>query len=74
MPTYLVTPASSRVPAARLMAVDLVDLGAQVAAHMARHKHLTRGASYDIEIGADRGAINQAGLPRPLTFDINKES
>lgn len=74
MPTYLVTPDTPRVPAARFAAVDLFDLGQQVAHHLARHKHLRRGLHFDAQIGDDHGAIHQPGLSRPLTFSITKEN
>lgn len=74
MSTYLVTPDTPRVPAARFVANDLFELGQQVAAHMARHKHLRRGLRFDAQIGDQYGAIHQTGLRRPLTFTITKES
>lgn len=72
MPTYTVTPDARRVPAARFVAEDLVDLGHQVARHFTRHKHLSRSIPFNAEIGAEFGAIHQAGLPRPLTFTITE--
>lgn len=71
--TYLVTPADTRLPAVRLVAVDVVDLGSQVAQYFARHRRLVRGIRYHAQIGDAVGAIDQDGLPRPLTFDIVKE-
>lgn len=72
--TYLITPAYARVPAARMVAEDLFDLGAQVAAYFARHRRLSRGVAYDAELGDEHGAIRQSGLPKPLTFTIAKDS
>jgi hypothetical protein len=71
--TYLVTPADTRLPAVRLVAVDEVDLGSQVAQYFARNRRLVRGIRYWAEVGDDVGAITQPGLPRPLTFTIAKE-
>ena len=71
---YLITPTDVRVPAARMVADDLIDLGEQAAAYFARHRRLTRGVPYDAQIGDDRGAITQSGLRQPLTFTIAKES
>lgn len=71
---YLVIPDDVRVPAARMVAVDLFDLGAQVAAYFARHRRLTRGVPYDAQLGDEHGAISQSGLRKPLTFTIAKDS
>lgn len=71
---YLVTPADTRVPAARMAADDLIDLGAQVASYFARHRRLTRGVPYDAQLGDDHGAITQSGLPKPLTFTIARDA
>jgi hypothetical protein len=71
---YLVTPADQRVPAARMVAEDLFDLGQQVASYFARHRRLTRGVPYDAELGDEHGAIRQSGLPKPLMFTITKDS
>jgi hypothetical protein len=73
MATYLVTPDAARVPAVRLVAGDLVDLGRLVAAHLARHKRLRPGLPYEAFIGDDHGAIHQSGLTRPVTFAIEQE-
>lgn len=73
MATYLVTPTSTRAPAIRVVAGDLIDLGEQVAVHLTRHRHLTRGVPYHAQVGDDRGAINQAGLRAPVTFTIRQE-
>lgn len=70
---YLITPTDLKVPAARMAAGDLIDLGAQVAAYFARHRRLTRGVPYDAQLGDDQGAITQFGLPKPLTFAIAKD-
>lgn len=69
--TYLVTPADTRVPAVRIGAVDVVDLGQQVAVHLTRHRRLSRGVPYDAHIGDDHGAIRQGR--QVLTFTIRKE-
>lgn len=71
---YLVTPADGRVPAARMVAEDLIDLGSQVAAYFARHRRLSRGVPYDAQLGDEHGAIRQSGLPKPLMFTVTKES
>jgi hypothetical protein len=71
--TYLVTPADTRLPALRLTADDAIDLGAQMASYFARNRRLVRGVRYQAQIGDDAGAIDQHGLPRPLTFTIAKE-
>jgi hypothetical protein len=71
---YLVTPDDVAVPAARMVAEDLFDLGAQVATYFARHRRLTRGVAYDAQLGDDQGAITQSGLRKPLTFTIAKDS
>lgn len=73
MSTFLVTPAHSRVPATRVTAVDLFELGEQVARHLARHKAIRTGR-FDAEIGDDHGSIWQPGLPRPINFHISKEN
>ena len=73
MATYHVVPDAARVPAARFVASDLVELGDQVANHFARHKHLRRGLRFDAQIDTEVGAITQAGLVRPLTFAITEE-
>ena len=70
---YVVTPADRAVPAIRVVATDLVDLGAQVAAHLTRHRRLTRGVPYDAEVGDARGFIRQAGLRQPVAFTIVQE-
>ena len=70
---YLVTPADTRVPAARMAADDLVDLGAQVASYFARHRRLNRGVPYEAQLGDTEGAITQSGLRKPLTFTIAKD-
>ena len=74
MPTFAVTPDARRVPAARFVAENLVDLGQQVASHFTRHKHLTRGVPFRADVRADHGAIHQPGLPGPLTFSIVEEA
>lgn len=74
MDIYLVTPDSARAPAARVAAADLIDLGNQVASHLARHRLIRRGMSFQAQIGDGHGAINQSGLLRPVTFTIHKES
>jgi hypothetical protein len=71
---YLVTPVDARLPAARMVAEDLIDLGSQVAAYFARHRRLSRGVPYDAELGDEHGAIRQSGLPKPLMFTITKDS
>lgn len=74
MATFHVVTDRPRLPAARFAADDLVDLGAQVASFLARHRVLSRAVPYDAQVGSDRGAINQTGLQRPVTFVITKES
>lgn len=74
MATFHVTTDRPAVPAARFSADDLIDLGAQVAGHLTRHRVLSRAVPYDAQVGDDRGAIHQSGLPRPVTFVIRKES
>lgn len=75
MAVYLVTPTNPKVPAVRLAADDLIDLGNQVAAYMARHKQLHRSLPYAAEIGDDYGALHQHGaIPKPVTFHIAQES
>ncbi|WP_224279078.1 hypothetical protein [Nocardioides lacusdianchii] len=74
MGTFHVTTDRPKVPAASFVAEDLVDLGAQVASHLARHRVLSRAVPYDAQVGDDCGAIHQSGLPRPVTFVIRKES
>lgn len=71
---YLVTPADTRVPAVRMVAEDLIDLGEQVAAYLTRHRRLSRGVPFDAQIGDDHGSIRQSGARQPLTFDICKEN
>lgn len=71
---YLVTPADTRVPAARMVAEDLIDLGHQVAGYFTRHRRLTRGVTYDAQLGDEHGAIRQSGLPKPLIFTIARDS
>jgi hypothetical protein len=71
---YLVTPDDTRVPAARMVAEDLIDLGYQVASYFTRHRRLTRGVPYDAQLGDEHGAINQSGLRKPLTFTIARET
>lgn len=71
---YLITPDDVRVPAARMAAEDLIDLGSQVASYFARHRRLNRGVSYDAQIGDTEGAITQSGLRKPLTFTIAKDA
>lgn len=71
---YLVTPDDARVPAARMVAEDLFDLGAQVASYFARHRRLTRGVPYGAQLGDESGAITQSGLRKPLTFTITKDN
>jgi hypothetical protein len=70
---FLITPTDAGVPAARMVAEDLIDLGDQVASYFARHRRLTRGVPYDAQVGDDHGAITQSGLRRPVTFTISKE-
>ena len=70
---YLVTPDDVAVPAARMVAEDLFDLGAQVASYFARHRRLNRGVPYDAQLGDTEGAITQSGLRKPLTFTIAQE-
>lgn len=74
MTLYLVTPDNPRVPAVRLLADDLVDLGTQAASYLARHKQLHRGVRYDAQIGSTAGAIHQAGLTKPVTFTVEAQS
>lgn len=74
MATFTVTPDATRVPAVRLAARDEVELGNQIAVHYARHKHLSRAIPFQAQIGSDVGAIHQAGLTKPLTFTIRKDS
>lgn len=74
MSVYAVTTDRPKVPAARFAATDLVDLGNQVAGHLARHRVLSRAEPFHAEVGDDRGAIHQSGLQRPITFTITKES
>lgn len=71
---YLITPTDQRVPAARMAADDLIDLGEQVAAYFARHRRLTRGVAYDAQVGDEHGSIRQPGLPKPLMFTIARDS
>lgn len=71
---YLVSPTDTRVPAARMVADDLFDLGDQVATYYARHRRLIRGVAYDAQLGDEHGAIRQSGLRQPLTFTIAKEA
>lgn len=63
-----------KVPAATFAADDLIGLGEQVAAYLARHRVLSRAVPYDAQVGNDRGAIHQTGLQKPVTFTIRKES
>ena len=74
MPMFLITPDTPRVPAVRVVATDHFDLGEKVAAHLCRHKHLLRSVNYDAQIGDEVGQIFQAGMRRPITFTITKES
>lgn len=74
MGVFHVTTDRKAVPAARFVADDLIGLGTQVAAYLARHRVLSRAAPYDAQVGNDRGAIHQSGLQRPVTFVIRKES
>lgn len=71
---YTVTTDRPKVPEARFVADDLIGLGEQVAAFLARHRVLSRAVPYDAQVGDDRGAIHQSGLQRPVTFLIRKES
>ncbi len=74
MSVFHVTTDRTKVPAARFVADDLFDLGAQVASHLARHRVLARAVPYHATVGNDRGSIIQDGLQRPVTFVIRKES
>ncbi len=74
MPVFHITTDRPRIPAVRLAADDLIDLGAQVAAYLARHRVLSRAVPYDAQVGDTHGAIHQDGLPRPINFTIHKES
>lgn len=74
MATLHVVTDRPKVPTARFAAEDLIDLGEQVAGHLARHHVLSRTVPYDAQVGDDRGSIHQSGLPRPVTFVIRKES
>jgi hypothetical protein len=74
MGVFHVTTDRPAVPAARFVADDLIGLGAQVAAHLARHRVLSRAVPYDAQVGNDHGAIHQTGLQRPVTFVIRQES
>ncbi|WP_210651313.1 hypothetical protein [Nocardioides sp. SYSU D00065] len=74
MPTFYVTTDRPQVPAARFAAEDLVDLGEQVASHLARHRVLSRAVPFHAQVGDDHGAIHQSGLLRPVTFTITQES
>lgn len=70
---YTVTTDRPKVPAARFVAADLIDLGEQVAFYLARHKVLSRAVPYQAQVGDDCGAIDQDGLQRPVTFTVQKE-
>ncbi len=70
---YTVTTDRPKVPAARFVAANLIDLGEQVAFYLARHRVLSRAVPYQAEVGDDSGAINQDGLQKPVTFTIRKE-
>lgn len=74
MTTFHVVTDRPKVPAARFSAEDLIDLGQQVAGHLARHRVLSRAVPYDAEVGDDHGSIHQSGLLRPVTFTITQES
>lgn len=74
MPIYRIVTDRPKVPAATVVADDLIELGQQVAAHLARHRVLSRAVPYDAQVGDDRGAIHQSGLQRPITFTIAKDS
>lgn len=75
MALYTVTPDTNLVPAGRFNATNPTELGPQVAAHYRRHRHLNRGLGFEFGLSPDqsRGVIRQAGLPKPLTFAIQKE-
>lgn len=70
---YTVVTDRPALPEARFVAEDLIQLGRQVAAFLARHKVLSPAVPYDAQIGDDHGAIHQDGLRRPITFTIRKE-
>ena len=74
MGTYTVTTDRRNVPVVTVTAEDLIDLGEQVARHLARHRVLSRAETYQAEVGDDRGRIHQPGLTRPINFVIRKES
>ena len=74
MPVFHVTTDRPKVPAARFVADDLIELGTQVASYLARHGALARHVPYDAQVGDDYGAIRQLGLTRPITFTIAQES
>jgi hypothetical protein len=59
-------------PYGEFNAVDLVDLGEQIAYHLGVHQVLTSG-TYDALIGDTHGEIAQAGR-RPTTFTITRKA
>ena len=73
MATYLVTPASPRIPATRVTAADLYDLGERIAAHIARHKGIRAGFTYDIALDEGGGQIRQHPQ-QPINFTIRKDT
>lgn len=74
MATFRVITDRPKVPAATFLAEDLIDLGAQVAGHLTRHRVLSRAVPYDAQVRDDRGSIHQSGLQKPVTFTIAKEA
>lgn len=73
MSTYRIVPDNSTVPAATLAADDLIDLGAQAAAYLARYGLLHRGAPFHAQIGDQYGALVQAGMKKPITFTFKEQ-
>lgn len=71
MATYFVD-FDGAAPNGEFMAVDLVDLGEQIAYHLGVHQVLTTG-TYDAAIGGTYGEIAQAGR-RPTTFSITRKA
>lgn len=67
---YAVTVDRPKVPAARFVAEDLVDLGNQIASYLFRHGQLSRTVPFDVEIDYDHGRIRQSGMARPIAFTI----
>lgn len=60
-------------PDGEFMAVDLVDLGEQIAYHLGIYQVLTSD-TYDLVIGDHDGQIQQSGRRQPVSFSITRKA